>query len=122
MVRYCRPSLLKDFIKLDLGTLFALAFFLLPETIFDRPTEAATDEDLIEQIIKSAETGTQYKGAPITGVPYIPPPMDLKTYLRKLWFWDLDRPESRRLKATDFVIKPLSMLKYPSVTFPALYK
>lgn len=93
----------------------------MPETIFDRPTEGATDEYLVEQITKVTGKGSEDDGAPIARVPFVPPSMSLETYFRRLWFWDLDRPESRRLKATDFVIKPLSMLKYPSVTFPALY-
>lgn len=93
----------------------------MPETLFDRPTEGATDEDLVEQITKVTGKRSKDEGTPIAGVPYVPPSMSLEIYFRRLWFWDLDRPDSRRLKATDFVIKPLSMLKYPSVTFPALF-
>ena len=47
--------------------------------------------------------------------------MDFKAYIHHLWFWDLDRPASRQINAKDFVVRPLSLLKYPSVVFPALY-
>ncbi|KAF9478103.1 MFS general substrate transporter [Pholiota conissans] len=85
------------------GAMFIFSLLFMPETLFDRPDNDSTDN------------------VSIVGDAYRPPLMEFSTYLRKLWFWDLDRHASRQIKATDFVIKPLSMLKYPSVAFPAFY-
>jgi hypothetical protein len=98
--------------------MFIFSLFFMPETLFDRPDDDATDASLVEQ---EKEHIDELEDVSTTGDVYHPPPMEFSTYLRRMWFWDLDRPPSRQMKATDFVIKPLSMLKYPSVTFPALY-
>ncbi|THV06621.1 MFS general substrate transporter [Dendrothele bispora CBS 962.96] len=102
------------------GAFFIVCLFLMPETLFDRPRDNA------QTILPNTHSSPPLSpsSSPVReGVqqPYQPPPFTLKTYLNRLWFWDLERPPTRRLKATDFVIKPLSMLKYPSVAFPALY-
>lgn len=93
--------------------MFIICLFFMPETLYDRPfdveTETITDED---------ET---FKQSSIRGQRFIAPRMTLKTYLNRLWLIDLERPPSRQMKLSDFVIKPFSMLKYPSVIFPALY-
>ncbi len=88
----------------------------MPETLFDRPDEStqeifADDKEKIEEIEDVMSPREAYRS----------PPMEFKTYMRRLWFWDLDRPASRQMKAKDFVFRPLSLLKYPSVIFPALY-
>ncbi|KAF8161396.1 MFS general substrate transporter [Crassisporium funariophilum] len=99
------------------AVMFIFIFFLMPETLFHRPAEDVADMDVLDDIAHDGEKAS----LPGTQVEYTPPPMDKKSYLRRLWFWDLDRPASRRMKGTDFVVKPLSMLKYPSVLFPAIY-
>ncbi|KAF8886030.1 MFS general substrate transporter [Infundibulicybe gibba] len=81
------------------GAMFLICLFFMPETLFDRPQEDG---------VKDAAR-------------YTPPPLTMSTWRDRLWFWDLQRPPTRRLRWSDFVVKPLSMLKYPSVTFPALY-
>lgn len=89
----------------------------MPETLFDRPGDGADkiiDEDKKENI-------DELENISIPEEIYRPPPMELKTYLRRMWLWDLDRPTSRQLTARDFGIKPLSMLQYPSVVLPVLY-
>ena len=90
----------------------------MPETLFERPNDItddiSLDEDEKEKIDALENTSIQEE-------IYHPPPMELKTYLHRMWFWDLDRPASRQIKAKDFGVKPLSMLKYPSVVFPVLY-
>ncbi|KAK7472310.1 hypothetical protein VKT23_000430 [Stygiomarasmius scandens] len=98
------------------GGFFIICLFLLPETLFDRPRDTAV-------VPNTHSTSPIKNSSPYTeaGQVYKSPPFTLKTYLNRLWFWDLERPPTRKLKATDFVIKPLSMLKYPSVVFPALY-
>ncbi|KJA28812.1 hypothetical protein HYPSUDRAFT_211467 [Hypholoma sublateritium FD-334 SS-4] len=98
------------------GIIFLVVFFCMPETLFDRPDDFAdqvSDEDKV--II------AQLENISTPGEIYRPPPMTLKTYFHRMWFWDLDKPTSRQVKAKDFGAKPLSMLKYPSVFFPALY-
>lgn len=90
----------------------------MPETIFDRPKESHTDENVLDNL---KSTDERIEDVAIMGEVFKAPPMSLKTYIRRLWIWDLDRPPTRQIKASDFLIKPLSMLKYPSVAFPALY-
>ncbi|KAF5366023.1 hypothetical protein D9758_006738 [Tetrapyrgos nigripes] len=119
------------------GILFVICLFLMPETLFDRPrdtrmraaisdplTSESNDDDekpTVQMVDKSSKpVSISGQGRPHY-VPYQPPPLTLNTYLNRLWFWDLERPLTRKLKPTDFAIKPLSMLKYPSVVFPALY-
>lgn len=98
------------------GVTFVTILFFMPETLFDRPDDStqeifADDKEQIEQIEDVSSPRE----------PYHCPPMEIKTYLRRLWFWDLDRPASRQIHAKDFIIRPLSLLKYPSVIFPAFY-
>ncbi|RDB25095.1 hypothetical protein Hypma_007426 [Hypsizygus marmoreus] len=100
------------------GAMFFICLFFMPETLFDRPpdietTKLTTELDDIEECKASPQ--------PIYGEQFISPPLTLKTYLNRLWIFDLERPPSRRLQSGDFIVKPLSMLKYPSVAFPALY-
>jgi hypothetical protein len=89
--------------------MFFVCLFLMPETLFDRPTD---DDGL--------KSSTRHQ-IHIEGEKHTPPSMTRATYLNRLWFIDLEKPSSRQLRAVDFVVKPLSMLKYPSVAFPALY-
>ncbi len=100
------------------GAMFLIILFFMPETIFDRPDnsteESFSDDDDKEKIVEIENVLTQ-------GEPYRSPPMQFRTYMRRMWFWYLDRPASRQMKAKDFVIKPLSLLKYPSIAFPVLY-
>ncbi|KAF8058742.1 MFS general substrate transporter [Lyophyllum atratum] len=101
------------------GIMFVFCFFFMPETLFDRPPHVETD--ITSPAIDDGEGSTGSKDIPFVGEPFIPPPMTRKTYLNRMWIGDQERPPSRRLKPSDFVIKPFSMLKYPSVAFPALY-
>jgi MFS family permease len=75
------------------GVMFVIIFFCLPETLYVRQ--------------------------PTTVVPAAPPRMGMKGYLHGLKLWT--RHPDLRLKATDFVIPTVKMMKYPSVLFPALY-
>ncbi|KJA16133.1 hypothetical protein HYPSUDRAFT_321431 [Hypholoma sublateritium FD-334 SS-4] len=98
------------------GATFFIILFFMPETLFDRPDEStkeifADDKEKIDEIEDVSSPREAYRS----------PPMEFRTYIRRLWFWDLDRPASRQIKAKDFVVRPLSLLKYPSVVFPALY-
>lgn len=97
--------------------MFIFALVLMPETLFDRPAEETNPDVSLTQDGDGSDI--QKRDQPLA--PYAPPPLAWEVYLRRLWFWDLDRPHTRYLRATDFVVKPLSMLKYPSVAFPALY-
>ncbi|KAF4620386.1 hypothetical protein D9613_000961 [Agrocybe pediades] len=92
------------------GVMVVVVFFFLPETVFDRPDQSADEEVIVEKLNTSDPKE-----------PYAAPSMSMATYMRRLCLWDLDRPPTRQLRISDFIIKPLSMLKYPSVTFPALY-
>lgn len=90
----------------------------MPETLFDRPTN---DADLVTYEAEDDDVLKSRQQDQIQGEQYVSPVMTKATYLNRLWIVDLEKPSSRRLRAVDFVIKPLSMLKYPSVAFPALY-
>jgi hypothetical protein len=101
--------------------MFIVVCFFMPETLFDRPDSGIlTDADTLirEDSLKGSDADSPIV---IEGELYKPPPLSMKMYVRRLWLWDLDRPSSRQLHANTFVVKPLSMLKYPSVLFPALY-
>jgi len=97
--------------------MFFICLFFMPETLFDRP--ATAESELIAPDLDDDEKSRSNQE--IQGERYVAPPMTLKTYLNRLWFIDLQRPPTRRLRARDFVVKPLSMLKYPSVAIPAFY-
>ena len=96
------------------GATFLIILFFMPETLFDRADKVtqeifADDKEKIEEI------------EDVSSEPYRSPPLEFKTYIRRLWFWDLDRPTSRQIQVKDFGVRPLSLLRYPSVAFPALY-
>jgi len=99
------------------GVIFIFALLFMPETIFDRPHEY-TDIEILGQ---SDDIEGERPNSLFSGNSYAPPSLSMKAYMRRLCLWDLDKPSTRQLKAKDFVVKPLSMLKYPSVAFPALY-
>ncbi|KAF5366026.1 hypothetical protein D9758_006737 [Tetrapyrgos nigripes] len=119
------------------GAFFVVCLFLMPETLFDRPRDSRmhaaisdrltseSNDDDEKPAVQMADKSSKPESVSGQGQPhyvsYQPPPLTLNTYLNRLWFWDLERPPTRKLKPTDFAIKPLSMLKYPSVAFPALY-
>ncbi len=77
------------------GVTFVTILFFHAETLFDRPDDStqeifADDKEQIEQIEDVSSPRE----------PYHCPPMEIKTYLRRLWFWDLDdRPASRQIHA-----------------------
>ncbi|GLB37958.1 putative major facilitator superfamily protein [Lyophyllum shimeji] len=103
------------------GAMFVFCFFFMPETLFDRDPDVETHITSPSEL-DDGEGSTSQDGSPFAGgEPFISPPMTMKTYLNRLWIVDLERPPTRKLKPSDFVIKPFSMLKYPSVAFPALY-
>ncbi|KAG6873140.1 hypothetical protein C0995_002514 [Termitomyces sp. Mi166 len=90
---------------------------ILNETLFDRP-----ESEVEVQTTPSETELDEGKNQPaFIGEPFKSPPMSLKTYLNKMWIFDLQHPPSRRLKKNDFIIRPFSMLKYPSVVFPGLF-
>lgn len=93
----------------------------MPETLFDRPNDATPDTLLSLDAMTDVREGGQRNRPKFNGKKYKLPPMKRITYLNRLWFWDLNRPSTRTLKRTDFLVKPLSMFKYPSVFFPAVY-
>ncbi|KAG6832086.1 hypothetical protein H0H87_002914 [Tephrocybe sp. NHM501043] len=99
------------------GMMFIVCLLFMPETIFDRPASElnGTDKEL-----PTAQAARAFDSFAL-GEPFCPPPMFWKTYLNRLWITDLERPVSRSLEKRDFVLKPFGMLKYPSVTFPAIY-
>ncbi|KAL0955612.1 hypothetical protein HGRIS_001847 [Hohenbuehelia grisea] len=103
------------------GVMFFFCLFLMPETLFDRPKagnrNSVTRSSSHELHQDDKEQLDELSGAEI----FEAPPLERKVYLNRLWLWDHNRPTSRRLKKTDFFVKPLKMLRYPSVVFPALY-
>jgi len=75
-----------DGVSWSVASYFYLRFFLMPETLFDRPTEDATE---VERITKRTEKGGDDEGAPVAGVLlYVPPSLDSKTYFRRI-YWSL---------------------------------
>ncbi|KAG9221335.1 hypothetical protein CCMSSC00406_0009975 [Pleurotus cornucopiae] len=101
------------------AAMFVICLFALPETLFDR---SLAIEELDESLpCSKAEIVHAESSASIRREPYMAPPMLWRTYTRRLCLWDLERPTGRRMKASDFVVKPLSMLRHPSVAFPALF-
>ncbi|KAJ8509294.1 hypothetical protein ONZ45_g8508 [Pleurotus djamor] len=110
------------------GIMFVICLFLMPETLFSRPfsdapSKASSQESFAEETGPKpvVQTTEDILAKHQDDELFIPPPLSLKTYLNRLWFWDLERPSTRQIKRRDFVVKPLSMLRYPSVAFPALY-
>ncbi|KAF8058748.1 MFS general substrate transporter [Lyophyllum atratum] len=103
------------------GAIFVICLFFMPETLFDRPYDNDTEMKTPEFDDGEESSSKQEHHTTFVGEPFIAPPMTTRTYLNRLWIIDLARPASRRLKLHDFLVKPFSMLKYPSVTFPALY-
>ncbi|XP_006461353.1 hypothetical protein AGABI2DRAFT_118249 [Agaricus bisporus var. bisporus H97] len=100
------------------GVFLVICFFFLPETLYTRPPGAY--DDMLADLTKNDELdSTEIKELLKQGKVYQPPPLTLSVYIRRLGFW-YPSPD-RKLRARDFVIKPLSMLKYPSVAFPALF-
>ncbi len=75
------------------AVMFLVIFFCLPETLYVRYPTAAP--------------------------PVERPLLGLKGYLRGLNLWT--RHPDLKLRARDFILPNLKMLKYPSVVFPALY-
>ncbi|KAG5733424.1 Protein HOL1 [Termitomyces sp. T112] len=98
------------------GAMFMICFFFMPETLFDRPEGQVQTTPGPQSEFYEGETQP-----PSAGEPFKSPPMSLKTYLNRMQIPDPQRPPSRRLKMNQFIIKPFSMLKYPSVIFPALF-
>jgi hypothetical protein len=95
-----------------------ISFFLLPETLYTRPPSAY--DDVLAGLTKNDELdSTDIKELLKQGKVYQPPPLKFSVYIRRLGFWYPS--QDRKLRARDFVVKPLSMLKYPSVAFPALF-
>lgn len=98
--------------------MFLICLVLLPETLFSRAIESGGTS--IDVSGEDQEGKTEHMVVQASEY-YVAPPMTFGAYLNRIWLWDLERPPSRRLKPGDFVVKPLSMLRYPSVAFPAIY-
>ncbi|KAK0936944.1 hypothetical protein LTR29_011529 [Friedmanniomyces endolithicus] len=75
------------------AVMFVVIFFCLPETLYVR--------------------------YPTTAPPVESPRLGMSGYVRGLKLWT--RHPDLKLRARDFVLPILKMLKYPSVVFPALY-
>ncbi|KAF4598858.1 hypothetical protein EYR38_007269 [Pleurotus pulmonarius] len=102
------------------AAMFVICLFALPGTLFDRPPAVGNmDENLTSS--PKAEVAHVESSANARGEPYTAPPMPWRAYIKRLCLWDHERPAGRRMKASDFVVKPLGMLQYPSVAFPALF-
>lgn len=99
--------------------MFVICLFALPETLFDRPLITGGLDDSLTG--SKAEVVHVESDVNVRPEPYTSPPMTWRTYTNRLCLWDLERPSGRRMKVSDFVVKPLSMLRYPSVAFPALF-
>ncbi len=100
--------------------MFVTGLFALPETLFDRPPAVGNmDENLTSS--PKAEVAHVESSANARGEPYTAPPMLWRAYIKHLYLWDHERSKGGRMKASDFVVKPLGMLQYPSVAFPALF-
>ncbi|KAK6394937.1 hypothetical protein LTR65_001125 [Meristemomyces frigidus] len=78
------------------GVMFVVIFFCLPETLYVRYPTAAAAAALSEK-----------------------PRLGVKAYVHRLKLWT--RHPDLKLRAGDFVVPSIKMMKYPSVTFPALY-
>lgn len=98
--------------------MLVVCLFFLPETIYTR-SPGSYDEILAELTENNDLNGVELKEFLKQGEVYCPPPLKLRTYCNRLKFWHAS--SERHIKARDFVAKPLSMLKYPSVAFPALF-
>ncbi|KAG6846290.1 hypothetical protein H0H93_014837, partial [Arthromyces matolae] len=101
------------------GGVFCICIFFMPETLFNRPEGRPQETQNAVSSLSDAEN--EIKQAGYIGEQFQPPPMSFETYLNRLWICDMERPPERHLHLTEFVIKPFSMLKYPSVAFPALF-
>lgn len=98
--------------------MLVICLFLLPETVYTRPP-SAYDEVLTDLVKNDDLDNIEFKELLRQAETYHSPPLRFRVYINRLGFWDVS--PDRYLKAKDFVIKPLSMLKYPSVAFPALF-
>ncbi|PFH50474.1 hypothetical protein AMATHDRAFT_3957 [Amanita thiersii Skay4041] len=109
------------------GIGFLVCLFLLPETLFDRSLLVET-EPSTPIPSKSLDNDTQSSSQNSFDER---PQFTLSVYLKRLWLWDLGYAYSghnigskgprRKIRLREFIIEPMTMLKYPSVTFPALY-
>ena len=94
--------------------MFVVCLFFLPETLYTRPP-GSYDEILINM---TKNDGIDTNKLLQQGEVYKPPSMKFRSYFRRLILWDIS--PDRHLKGY-FIVKPLSMLKYPSVAFPATF-
>ncbi|PFH50454.1 hypothetical protein AMATHDRAFT_60994 [Amanita thiersii Skay4041] len=104
------------------GITFLLCLVLLPETLYDRSAVMAHEEE------EASRTKTPESGCESDKLQE-QPKFTLAVYIQRLRFWEtgyayrniIPNHHHRKLHLQEFVIEPLSMLKYPSVAFPALY-
>ncbi|KAJ3559989.1 hypothetical protein NP233_g11125 [Leucocoprinus birnbaumii] len=100
------------------GAMLVICLFFLPETLYTRPP--GSYDEFLTSIAKNDDVdGTDIQEFLDQGEVYHVPPMGFWTYVRRLGFWDIS--SDRHLRKRDFIMKPLSMLKYPSVVFPAIF-
>jgi hypothetical protein len=102
------------------GAMLVICLFFLPETLYTRPP--GSYDEILTNLVKSDSgdlDGAELNELLQQGETYQTPPMKFWTYVRRLGFWDIS--PDRHLKKRDFIVKPLSMLKYPSVLFPAIF-
>jgi len=95
--------------------MFVICLFFLPETLYTRPP-GSYDEILIDMTNTSDRIDTDK--FPKQGEVYHTPSMRFQSYIRRLGFWNIS--PDRHLKRY-FIVKPFSMLKYPSVILPATF-
>lgn len=96
------------------GAMFVVCLFFLPETLYTRPP-GSYDEILIHM---TKNDGIDTNKLLQQGEVFQPPSMKFRSYFRRLVLWDIS--PDRHLRGY-FIVKPLSMLKYPSVAFPATF-
>ncbi|KAF5355133.1 hypothetical protein D9756_005566 [Leucocoprinus leucothites] len=100
------------------GAMLVICLFFLPETLYTRPL--GSYDEILTNISKNDDLdGTDIQELLRGGEVYHAPPLAVRTYIRRLGFWDISA--ERHLRRRDFVVKPLSMMKYPSVAFPAIF-
>lgn len=111
---FCVPAYL-IFWNLRIGIMLVICLFFLPETLYTRPP-GSYDQILIDMTNTSDRIDTDK--LPEQGEVYQPPSMRFRSYIRRLGFWNIS--PDRHLRR-NFLVKPFSMLKYPSVIFPAAF-
>ncbi|KAF5355110.1 hypothetical protein D9756_005552 [Leucocoprinus leucothites] len=89
------------------GFMVSVLIVLLPDTLFQRPDTNVTLDVRHDLMISDTK-------------PYQPPRMALSTYLRCLRLVDPERMPKQGVRFSDIFLRPLRLLRYPSILLPAL--